>query len=603
MSGHRARRDRGVWILAAVGAAAIVSTTPSCKRIEAQPLTNAPLNTCPCDGYEPSQTTTAVAFCSGRSRCELATTSARPDFPFWIVVNVPDTSFAGSGLAYVLYSGAQGSPAFQDSTPIGVVKTCRPPLCLSVGAVADTRASYRVLQGASATVGYPLGERTPLPMSAVYEPTGNEQQDTFPLLPLDLAFASPRLEAGGEIVTVRALPPGRYRRVFYPQPPLDEFFPPTSDDLVVTAPGIVDDFLLGEAQLDEVRTAKVSREEGLDGWRVWLVERPSGRRISVIRTLPAEAEAEVRLYTSNASAAFAEDRVDAIVAPPASWTAVPRFVTPLFNGGGLGNLSYPRIPPPVSVRGVVAEPRDGSLLYGYPATVSFESASLATSSDPSTLLHYSATVSTDDRGRFATVLPPGTYAATVEPLEGTGHAKTREVVVVDRAVTAVTFRPPPRTIVRGRAVLTDGRPASEADVVAIADIDATTTNPLAIQPRPARGRTDDDGRFVLEADPGPYVLSVVPKEGTGFPRVVVRHSVPSSTATREIELADVRVPPPMSLSLTFRDSSPTENAIQSAVVRVFAVPLASQRGVPVEIGSAMTNELGKVEILLAQQPR
>jgi RNA polymerase sigma factor (sigma-70 family) len=42
-----------------------------------------------------------------------------------------------------------------------------------------------------------------------------------------------------------------------------------------------------------------------------------------------------------------------------------------------------------------------------------------------TLLQYRTTVSTDDRGRFATVVPPGTYDVTVEPAEETGFASSR----------------------------------------------------------------------------------------------------------------------------------------------------------------------------------
>ena len=47
---------------------------------------------------------------------------------------------------------------------------------------------------------------------------------------------------------------------------------------------------------------------------------------------------------------------------------------------------------------------------------------------PEPKLHYSATVDTDDAGRFATVLPPGSYDAIAEPAEGTGFSRFSQPV-------------------------------------------------------------------------------------------------------------------------------------------------------------------------------
>jgi hypothetical protein len=382
-------------------------------------------------------------------------------------------------------------------------------------------------------------------------------------------------------------------------------------------------FSLSEGEIDDLagdsRVATVSREGGLDGWRAWLVDRPSQRRISVVRTLSG-TQVTVPLYTSGEArtpGGGLGDDVEAIVAPPEGWIGVPRLVTRLFSGAGLKNLAYPVIPPPVSVAGVVAQPEGvGDTLLGYPARVRFESESITTSTEPSRLLRYSATVDTDDRGRFATILPPGTYVATIEPAEGTGFAPRKENVVVDRVLTSLILRPPPRRIVSGRAVLTDGRPLSEADVIAVPNrLAATQWGSSFAMPRPSRARTGEDGRYALELDPGPYILSVVPQAGTGFPRVVVRADVPDAASLSVAEVSDVRIPElrvpvPSRLAFTLRAPAtpqiPIQNPIQNALVRIFAMP-ASVDGMPVvsdpvEIGSAMTDATGAVEILLAQEP-
>jgi hypothetical protein len=591
---------------------ALVVGASSCEPIEPRPLVNAPMNECPCDRYEPGATTPAR--CS-RNRCEILTAGGRPEYPFWIVVHVPDSSIFAPGLTYVLYSDAQGNPAFKEpETKPGVITRCRPPLCLPLGGLVGTSGAYRVTSRASAYVGYPLADSASIPVRVVYEQLGNEQDQAFPKLPLDFLFASSRIGAAGAEFR-RAIPAGTYRRVFYPQPPFDQFFPPRADEQKVTTDLLVDEMILGgDTKLDDEggtsRIAKVKRDAGLDGWRVWLMDLASQRRISVVRRLSG-TEAEVELFTTGEGrteqGGLGND-VGAVVAPPATWTAVPQYVTPLFQGSGLQSLNLAPIPPPVTVAGVVAQPtaNPGDPLFGYAARVSFESQEIATTTVPSTLYRYSTSVNTDDRGRFATVLPPGTYTATIEPAEGTGYAARKERVVVDRALTAHTFQPPPRTIVKGRAVLTDGRPLGEAEIISIPNTSPGAQDPQYALPRPGRTRTGEDGRFAFELDPGAHVLSVIPKAGTGFPRVVIRTEIPGAPVGVETELPEVRVPAPTRLAFTLRDPSPTGNVIKNAVVRIFAQPALSPGAVPsdpVEIGSAMTDSEGLVEILLAQEPR
>src|SRR5262249_47266936 len=150
----------------------------------------------------------------------------------------------------------------------------------------------------------------------------------------------------------------------------------------------------------------------------------------------------------------------------------------------------------------------------------------------------------------------------------------------------LTLQPPPRTIVRGRVVLTDERPLTEADVLAMPE---RPDNPDRIVPRPGRTKTVQDGRFLIELGPGSYVFTVIPKAGTGCPRVIARPDILADA----IELPDIRVPAPTRLTFILRDPSPTGNPIVRAVVRIFAA-VPGREAWPIEIGSAMTDPDGLV---------
>jgi hypothetical protein len=93
----------------------------------------------------------------------------------------------------------------------------------------------------------------------------------------------------------------------------------------------------------------------------------------------------------------------------------------------------------------------------------------------------------------------------------------------------------------------------------------------------------------------------------------------------ETVLPDIRVPAPTRLSFQLADPSLTSNAVAHAIVRVLArvadadgdgtppgtppggvggtARLATRERPPIEIGSAMTDTQGNVEILLAHEPR
>jgi hypothetical protein len=593
----------------AIGVCAIVA---ACTPIEPVKLSNAPLNACPCDGYAPGAKT---AVRCNKGRCEIPTTGSRPEQPFYIVVNVPTDGAYGGGDTFVFFSDEVGAPAFKQTTTNQFAR-CKSPTCISLPLLTVATGDYRVAAAESLRVRYPLPDGTPIPARVELELLGNAQAATFPQLPIPNSFLFPIVPNSGDPISFVGVVPTytSYQRVFYPEPPFDELFPPRADVYAskdVSKTTLFDEFVLNDSTLDELsptnRLADIQRDDGLDGWRVWLQDHASGRRISVLRKLSG-THATVQLDTSGNTTPSGGlgDGVDVVLEPPADYLAVPTYIDQLVGGQGLQNIIYPSIPLPVAVTGVVAE-RQNEQLFGFSARITFESASKLTTSKPSdgAFLHYTATVSSDDKGRFATVLPAGEYIVTTEPAEGTGFAKSRQTMQIDatKTVNVLTLQPPKRTTVRGRAVLSDGRPLLEAEVVATPRSSTSTDVPT---PRPGQTKTGTDGRFSLELDQGPYALTVIPRDGTGFPRVVTRAIIPPS----ETDLPDVVVPPPSPLSFTIRNPGLSEGVVPGALVRIFAIPGVDKQADiqatspdPVEIGNGTTDANGLVEILLAPGPR
>ena len=585
----------------------------ACSPIVAEQLSAAPLNAgCPderaCDLYSAPGagdagvgTTPAKAQCN-EGRCDFG----RPTFDYWAVVSVPDSSYYAPGRTFVLTS--KDFSAQPGAAAPGV--TCRPPLCVQLPELVAAEGKYRVTHDASKKVGFPLPEGTSLPVRVAFVPLveGMEDETSTFGLPADALLTSSRVISKGkekpqEVSYTDAVSVGRYVRIAYPEPPYDAWFPPVMSQLSVSD-AFLDDFLLGatttplddDTETGDSRLASVTRAEGLDGWRVWLIDSVTDRRISSIHTLKGAAM-DVRLDTfgqSRTASTALKDGVEVIVAPPESWLGVPRLQSRLVNGAGLESVPVPSLPAPATIKGVVALGA-GVALTGIPARLLFTSTRLRRGDNtPDPLLHYTTTVSTDLTGHFSTVLPPGFYDVTIEPAEGTGLSKVKDTF--DTIELAKTYFPPRRTTATGRAVLSDGRPLAEADILAVPSDIAVVGN--AVKPRPARTRTARDGSFQLELDQGQYNFIVEPQSGSGFPRVVQLRSFATGTA----DLGEIQVAPPARLAFTLRDPSLNGNPILRATVRIFA--LAPGRGPPsVEIGRAMTDENGKCEILLAQQAR
>lgn len=583
----------------------------ACAPIEGVPLSRAPVNTCPeraCEAYVSRDRTKAQC---NDGRCEVGV--GVPSYPLTVVVNVPDTSFYAPGRTFVMTRDELVPPA---GTP--VPRLCVPPRCVQLPVLVTGEGKYRVTSQAAADVGFPrfVPEGTSLPVRVSFVrlvgTTGSVAASSLGL-PVDTSFASSRIiqRAGvaPEILYNNAVAVGRYLRIASPEPPYDAYFPPVADQLSV-GEAFIDELTLGDAKtpLDDaagdLRRAIVTRAEGLDGWRTWLADSDTGQRLSPIRPLSG-TKSTVRLdtvgQTAPGSSGALRDGVDIVVAPPEGSLGLPTLQSRLLlTGSDLGTTEVPPIPAPASVSGVVAVESNG-VLNGVPSRLTFTSTSLRVTNAPErSFLRYESFVSTDDSGRFATVLPLGTYEVTMEPLEGTGYAKTRpaKALEVTKSTTNERLVPLPRTKTVGRVLLTDGRPLADAEVRAVPS--ARQAKGL-VAPRPGRARVADDGTFAVELDQGQYDLVVEPQAGSGFPRVITVASIAGEAA----DLGNIDVPPPTRLGLTLRDPNPNlpGNPIVRAMVRVFAQRANDADAPLVEIGRAMTTETGSCEILLAQQPR
>lgn len=559
----------------------------ACNDIEARRISNAPLNSAaefPCERY----VETPVKAVPSEGRCIVTT---QPTFDYAIVVHVPETSEYAAGHTFVLFNTEQ--------TVSGSARVLKLPVFGSVTGIynvtqkvidQDVKLPPEVKRGLPGLS---------IPVRAAYAPVGRGNVTYDRTLPLDIVFASSQVVdlQGPSVEYLRSLPLGKWKRVFEPEPPYDEYFPPHVGDVEVKRSGSLFDVVaIGgvNGDLDDLtgtsRDAVITRAEGLDDWKVWLEDHATGQRISVVKKLSGP-RADKRLDTVGRGTSL--EGVDAIVAPPDGSIAIPRLVTPLLAGQGLGALRYPELRAPVALEGIVAGSADGGVFLAVASRVTFESESITLpNGGAQSLLHYSATVSTDDRGRFATVLPPGTYDITVLPLEGTGFASfNKQAIIEDRS--PINLSPPRRTRVRGLALLTDGRAAARAEVLAVPEPLADTGGRPT--PAPARTRVRDDGGWSLDLDQGAYLFTVIPEAGTGFPRVLTRAVVPAG----EADIGIVRIPPPTRLELEIRDPTTLARPIFAAQVRIFATPEGGG-GPALEIGNGITNGAGRVEILLAQ---
>lgn len=589
-----ARGLAGLTVLGIVVAAA-------CAPIEGTPRSSAPLNDCaehPCEAYASEGVKPACAF----GRCE----AGKPTFDYVLVVSVPSTSFFAAGRTFFLRSrdfiGAKGTAK------------CPALTCIALGALVPWDGEYRAAPATTKRLGVPTGDReATLAASATFLPLSPDDDDREAAavgLPSDVLVSSvdvrpddPRGVNGSAALVLQAVvPPGRYQRTVAPAE-MYEGLPPLTTRAPFSAVLTLSDAVLDDPSGDS-RLSRVSRAAGLDGFRIWLEDERTGRRISSIRKLAGSA-AVARLDTVGENdGPTLRSNVTVVLAPPEGSVGLPTKRTSVFSGVGL-DQQYPDLPPPVVVSGTVST-TDASAA-GLPAEVVFASTAITPLRGVDSGLGYATRLRSDGKGRFATVLPPGQYQVFVAPDRGLGWGRATQTVAVDRPLTDLIVPAQPVSVVEGRALLADGRPLDGAEVIAEPSLvqpenaNADRARRPWLFPRSARARTDATGRFVVSLEEGTYDLTVVPEPGTGFPRLVspARRIGPGAGGDTVVKLEPLRVPVPLKVAYTLQD--PSGNVVPRAVVRAYTKPVGSTSYV--EIGEGMTDRAGRFEILVAPQPR
>jgi hypothetical protein len=590
-----------------VSTVALIALGVGCGAIEGVPRSRAPGNECPdrpCEAYAYTGTKPTCVF----GRCD----AGRATFDYVLVVSVPTTSFFAAGRTFTLRSR-------EFSAAKGTAK-CPALTCIALPPLVPWQGEYRVAPGTAAKLGVAVGAKeATVPALATFVPRladgapgssdGISDLETLGL-PSDVVqseavvVAEPRGPFGAHAISMTALvPQGNYERRIVPAEGYDAL-PPVITGAAFAGQDVVSDATLDDPSGD-ARRSVVRRKAGLDGFRVFIQDAQLERRVSAMHLLSGVVST-VRLDTIGENdGAVLRNNLDVVVAPPLGAIGVPTYVSAVIQGVGL-DATYPDLPPPVAVSGVVVTP-DASAI-GLAAEIVFDSTNVALVPTEGVAvktrqLRYRTWLRSDARGRFATVLPPGEYLAYVRPDRGLGWGRQRVAVSVDSPTSSLTLPVLPLAVVEGRAVLADGRPLVDADVVA----EAAATQPDEegaararrswLFPRGARGRTDGEGRYVLALEQGTYDLTVIPEPGSGFPRVVSpsRSVAPPAPGAGSVTLEPLRVPVPARIGYTLQD--PSGNVIPRAVVRAYA---RLARGGPyLEIGEGVTDRAGRFEILVS----
>lgn len=601
-------------VFAIVGVAA-------CADVHQEPTAVPSRNACPefsCAAYD-------QAFAP---QCDEGVCQVKRDIEYTLVVTMPGSS-AYANQTFALRSRDFPRLALSEGGRLG----CKQNECLVFQAPGAVTGQYTVTSALARELGLFLGRRNAAPNALTTIPA---QVTLRPLWPDatgidgDRAGLSVQAIAGtnyvcrvdGDVASVdcpdgvrsrfgpdgtsplgfRAFaPPGVYERAVYPEPPFDAVYPPFVETLTL---GVRqnDDSLLSRVlasasepqqnnyrALDpsSARTGVVDRNGGvLDGFRMWLRDAKSHRRISSTSSL-AGVTSGVTLNTFNRDLVRGTELV---LAPPMG-VAAPTFITAVtpIGGGGFPKQTYPALPPPVAVTGRLT--RGGPDFVA--ALVVFESITIDTR-DPNEVARNFLSFTTSVRvesGEFTVSLPQGTYRAYARPLfsDDVGRLVQDEIVVRSPLVLDLVL--PSLTPVTGRVTLTDGRPLVAADVVATFAVSSLGQPDVTLAthrlPKLARAQTDEAGRFTLFVESGEYDLVVRPGPETRLPWYTLRSfRLPG-------ELPPIAVPAPIRQSHRLFD--PDGNALAFAPVRAYL----QVDGVALEIGRAVTDRLGRFDLWLA----
>lgn len=596
--------------------ALLVAGLLACGSIEPDPIIDPPRNVCsgtPCAEGD---------FCNSRGFCE----TDEKDLDFVLVLPMPDTAFYAPNVTYLLSQ--------RDLAQVSVTgrEEC-PGNCISIPRLTVFEGRYFVSGAGAEQLGTTLyssdGDKLApaaikqLPIRATYTPQvmvdGVAVDATDLGLPLGKILARVTVDTAAPldrgigttkpVYTAANVPPGTYRVEYEVEPSLQSFAPPRADRIEVLRSQFTQTdripFTVDVPDPAPARTTVIkSRYRKLDGFQAYLVEVASGRRISRVAEMRGSQNDEVYLATVNQDDdGQLPGNVDFVLAPP------PNSYAPTLQTRVIGRLlapEYPELPPPAIVEGVVNA--QGGGVRADLELVSEEIVLLRNEGLLGDQLHYRTRVSTDGDGRFATIVPEGTYRVYADP-DPTRNVGRRETRLATRGAEAgalfglrTTWNVPlgPKSIVTGQAILGDSRILGGVGV-SFAPSQYRWTDSRFELPRPLRTTTNGRGEFAADLDEGFYDLTIAPTTGTGFaPFVRTDLFVPQRLERGcTLALGRLEIEIPAVYPITLRDSS--DNVIPLAWARMFARATGSQHYV--EIQHELLDANGSGQLLFRKPER
>ncbi len=631
----------------------------------------APVNACSMSSCDSFVQLAARPVCrADRDTCE-----APNSLDFTLVISLPETSIFAPGRTFVTKYSTLELNKCGGAPPI--------PGCTKLLPLGEIAGVYVAPNREAELVNFNLGgaDRS-VPVRASFRPAWRFS-DTGPLVDVGLLgmdlepiFAPPATDQGffpppvgtaegaaGSIGFDAALPFGAYEETLMPTPPFDRAFPPWTRIAIVDKGPLLKrdpcDFSnarlgLPQPKADQrcgvppaaketlvvAHAVDVTRGGGLilDGWSLFLRDDRTKRRISSLAQLTEQAT--VNLFTVGqadpdpiSGADTIRENVELVLAPPSDGPRLPDLVLQRISNAVPAHARYPLLPPPVTVRGIVAADEDKRV----PASIVLEATELTilksgSDLDPSvkpTDLRFLDELSTTAEGTFERTLPPGKYKAIITPPPESGYAKTIADLEVSAPARAgefqdgKTLRVKKVALLRGTCRVADGRVLVNAEVEAHASATLLypqkgqdPTNPNDQDARPRRwprtavfAPTGEKGEFALPVDPNSmFDLVIRPAAGTRLPwRIVTEVKSPDAG---ESVVIDVEVPAPLIVSAVFHDPSdniPVARALVRALVGRCVGPketCASPAGrwVALELGRSRTDETGKIDLYLDGRP-
>ncbi len=572
---------------ALIAIALVAALAPGCGDVVPTVRSTLPTNTCPehsCDAYGASL---VKPECTTANRCEVKSATS-----FVLLVNVPNSAYLASGSAFLIDSKSV-------DTAMDLPR-CNHATCIALPPLVGITVEIVISPSLRARYGLTASNDT-IPCRVEFTPQVPTGLDPSVVQTI---IATTSRNADGRAHYHVQLPPGFYTLRYMPEPPYDNV-PPIERVVQVKGSGelppTIEEIGSSAFPLDSIdvtrRTSHVTRTAGLAGFRVWLEDATTKRRISALGMVPAASSPAAPLVTAadflldtlgqNDNSGTLRANVNIVVAPP-DGMGLPTIESPITNEFGF-TQAYPEVPDSIVLRGTVqGSPGSPERIAG--AQISFRSTKLErlmpdASVDYLTMTRY---VTADRDGAYAVTLPRGSYDIDVDPGSLSKYVPSRTRIEVTADSSLLLFGRE-ASDVKGTLVIGDGRPFPGTEVV-FQPIASALGRAVPIHPRVFV--TDTTGSFAGAVGSGQYDVTFRVPSWTGFPRVLIPSHAVVDANNAGLD-ASVGVPGVIGYALYDQTGS---NAVGHAVVRAFALTKSGDRYI--EMGTTVTDESGRFEVLV-----